>query len=271
MLRLLDFLYQNRITGLFIVLQVVCVWLIASYNYRYNTYFLNSSNRLAGEVASTIGGIYAYFDLQNINQELAEENLALRQLLANQSRQPLAPVISDSAGYSLTLARVVNTSYLRSRNYITLRIQPQDSIRPGMGVISPEGVLGRVKSVSNHFATVTSLLHPGLMVSGRVKATGALCTIQWEGESPREAELKYLPRHLPLSLGDTVLTSGMGGVFPEGMPIGVVSRTDLPVESPFYVSKVRLFTDFTRLHTAYIVKIPFKEEMDKLEEELPNE
>jgi rod shape-determining protein MreC len=273
MLRLLEFLYQKRILGLFLVLQVLSLWLIFSYNYRYNTYYLNSSNRITGDILGLVHNIETYFGLQNVNAKLAEENLALRKLLSQQNLTGNSQqiIVDDSAGYELSLGRVVSSSYRKSKNYVTIRINPEDSIRPGMGVISSNGIIGRVKSVSAHYATVVSLLNPNLMVSGKVKSNKALCTVQWDEVSPLEAELKYVPRHLKLSIGDTVVTSGYNAVFPEGFPIGIVSKNQLRDESAFYDARIRLLTDFTTLEVAYIVNVNHKEEFLKLQEELSDE
>jgi rod shape-determining protein MreC len=273
MLRLLEFLYQRRILGLFLLLQGLSLWLLFSYNYRYNSYFLNSSNRISGEVLAVVHNVESYFGLQDINAQLANENLALRIMLSKQvSNRNNGPLVKDdSVAYHLSLGKVVNSSYRKSKNFITLRINPEDSIKPGMGVISSNGVVGRVKSVSTHFATVVSLLNPNLMVSGKIKSNKALCTVQWDELSPIEAELKYVPRHLKLSVGDTVVTSGFNAVFPEGFPIGVVSANNLRNESAFYDARIRLLTDFTTIEIAYVVHVAHKEEIVKLEEELPNE
>jgi len=272
MLRLLEFLYRTRIFGLFLVLQVLSFWLIFGYNHRYNTYYVNSSNRLSGEILTRINNVKSYFALQQMNAHLAEENLALRRLLAKANlggSQQIAQ--SDSLNYRLMMGKVVNSSFRKSRNFLTLRIQPEDSIQPGMGVISAYGVVGRVKSVSRNFATVVSILNPNFMASGRMKGNRALCTVQWDGVTPVEAELKYVPRHVSLAVGDTVVTSGFNTVFPADFPIGIVKRADLRQESAFYDARVQLLTDFTTLETVYIVEVLDKEELETLEEELPNE
>ena len=273
MLRLLEFLYQKRILGLFLLLQGLSLWLLFSYNYRYNSYYLNSSNRVTGEIFGVVHNVESYFNLQDVNQQLAEENLALRRMLSKQARgtstEPLVP--GDSVGYELSLGKVVNSTYRKSKNYITIRINPEDSIQPGMGVISSQGVIGRVKSVSKHFATVISLLNPNFMVSGKVKTNKALCTVQWDEASPIEAKLEYVPRHLKLEIGDTVITSGFNAVFPEGFPIGIVSENTLREESAFYDARIRLLADFTTLEVAYIVNVANKDELLELEEELEDE
>lgn len=218
-----------------------------------------------------ITNVNNYFDLQDQNLKLAEENLRLRKALAFTPFRKDTVNLDDSASYDLSLAKVVNSSHLKSRNFLTLRIDGTDSIKPGMGVVSADGVVGRVKSVSSRYATVVSLLNPNLMVSSRVKSNDALCTVQWDGSDPLFADLKYVPRHLELKLGDTIVTSGYNAVFPEGFVLGIVSQNVLTKEDPFYDAKIKLATDFTSLRYAYVLKVRHKEEKLEIEEEVYDE
>lgn len=270
MFRLFEFLYRRRVLGLFLILEGLSFWLLFSYNRRYNSYYLNSSNRIIGEITERINSVNYYFNLQKANTSLAEENLLLRKLLTEQKLNPdtTTRTVDDSVDYHLTLAKVVNSVYVKPRNFITLRINAEDSVKPGMGVVTGSGIVGRVKSVSRNFATVYSLLHSDLMISSRVKSNKALCTVQWDGADPLHADLKFVPRHLPLVVGDTVMTSGFGGTFPEAFMIGTVETVELKKERASYDASIRLSTDFTTLHSAYVVHLHRSEELEELENEL---
>ncbi len=272
MLQLLDFLYRQRGFILFLILQGISFWLIFSYNHRYNTYYVNSSNQVTGAVSARVNSFETFLDLQRANQVLAEENLQLRRELgARIAGTPVPANMLDTAAFELISAKVVNTTHRRAKNFLTLRVNAEDSIKPGMGVISAQGIVGTVKSVSKHFATVTSILHPNMLVSARLKKSGSLCTVQWDGVSPLESDLKYVPRHLNLLVGDTVVTSGFDGVYPDGYMIGIVSKSELKRESPFHTASVNLATDFTKLRYGYIVKQFFVSEREELEEEVKDE
>lgn len=266
MQQLLAFLYRYRIFGFFLFLEVICFWLFVSYNRYYNAYFFNSSNQIAGRVQTLSTNTSDYFELRQINEKLAKENTRLREALVNQ------PIGHDpdqdtllTAQFQLVQAKVVNNDFKRSRNYLTLDVGGNQGVEPDMGVIGPKGVVGKVKSVSRHFSTVTSLLHQGLMVSSELKKSSTLCTTQWDARDPKRAELKFIPRHIPLAVGDTVLTSGFNSIFPEGIVIGTVYSVVLEDESPFYNAQVELATDFPSLEYVYVVKNVLKQEKDSLE------
>ena len=266
MIRLLEFLYKRKLFGLFLLLEAVSFWLLFSFNNRYNTYYLNSSNRIVGQVNAQMTSISNYFDLTDINRDLALENAELRNLLARKIGRPdSTSIISDSVRYLYHVGEVVNSNHLRAKNFITVKMNPTDNIKPGMGVITSEGIAGVVKSVSRHFATVTSILSPKLMISARVKENGAICTVQWDGNNPLFASLKFVPIHLDLQQGDTIVTSGFDAIFPNGHMIGVVSESERRDESPFYEAKIRLGTDFTKIRTTYIVETFLKSEQKELE------
>ena len=163
-------------------------------------------------------------------------------------------------------AKVINNTYDRNMNFLTIEAGKQDSLDAGMGVISAFGVVGQINSVSKNFATVYSLLHPNLLVSSKVKRTNTKCTVQWDQSDYAHASLKYIPRHIKLKVGDSIVTSGFNSVFPESVSIGVIEEFELDEHTTFYDAKVRLSTDFTSLYHVFVIKDLLKKEKDSLEQ-----
>ncbi|MFY0687826.1 MAG: rod shape-determining protein MreC [Cyclobacteriaceae bacterium] len=264
MLRLFDLLYRYRVFIFFLFLEVVCFWLIGTYNRYYNSQFFNSSNYIAGSVQKLSANTSDYFSLDEVNRRLVEENKMLREQLSQASLQKFSLDTLDNV-LVYQPARVINNDFRRSENFITLDAGSLQDIEPGMGVIADQGAVGVVKSVSKNFATVTTLLHQNLMVSSVLKSSKTLCTTQWDALNPLESELKYIPRHIELNIGDTVVTSGFNSVFPENVLIGTIASFELPKESPYYSAKVRLSNDFTSIDYVYVVQSELKLEKDSLE------
>lgn len=264
MRKLLDFLYRRRTLAVFIGLEAVCFWLVVNFNQRQQADFLNSSNALAARVTATSQDVSDYFSLVEINRQLMDENL----LLQRQIGQTAAT--SDSSrlvmfNYKVFGARVVNNTFRRSINFLTIAAGTNQGIKPGMGVISPRGVVGQIKSVSDNYATAYSLLHPNVMVSSTIKNTETNCSVQWDQREFRSASLKYVPRHIPLQVGDTVVTSGFNSIFPAGINVGVVSEIQLEDHMTFYDAKVSLSTDFTSIPHVFVLTNEKKSEIDSLE------
>ncbi|MFY0600353.1 MAG: rod shape-determining protein MreC [Cyclobacteriaceae bacterium] len=270
MQNLLNFLYRFRTFGFFLVLEFFCIWLIVSFNQRQNASFLNSSNAAVARFTNFTDNTKNYLNLIEVNQQLLAENEFLRtQIALNNGDHPFTK--DTLKRYDFISGNVINNTFQRSLNFFTMDIGAIDGVQPGMGVVSDKGIVGQVKSVSENFSTVTSLLHRNLLVSSTVKPSNTLCTVQWSGSSPYQAEARYIPnnpKHNKVSVGDSVVTSGYNSVFPSGVLIGIVSSLDLNIEDPFYNAKIDLAMDFTSLNFAYVIKSNLKEEKDSLEFEI---
>ena len=261
---LINFIYRYRAAAVFIFLQALCIWMIVSTNRFYNAAFFNSSNRLSGSVNQMTQNSSDYFQLDEINQDLAQENAELRRQLAILNYDKVA-LNRERSQFDVIPGKVINKTYLRSANFLTIALGTSDGVAPGMGVVGNNGIVGRVKSVSNHYTTVISVLHPSVMVSSQLKRTGTLCRAQWETDDPFTINIKDIPRHIPLTLGDTIITSSYNGVFPPNILIGVIDKWELPDESPFYQVSARLSVDFSSLSYAYIIQNNGLNEKDSVE------
>ena len=178
---------------------------------------------------------------------------------------------THSAAYPLVPARVVNNSLRSVDNYLTLNVGAADGVQPGQGVLAPAGVVGRVKSVSAHYATVTSVLNSKTAVAARLKRDGTFGSLRWPGDDYRYAVLDYIPRQNKLVRGDTVLTSGYNAVFPAGIFIGTLESFVKEPDKNFWTVQVRLGVDFSRLVYVYVVHNRASTERDSLETALTQE
>ncbi|MEM0939021.1 MAG: rod shape-determining protein MreC [Bacteroidota bacterium] len=264
MRRLLNFLYKRREIGVFLVLEILSIWLLVSYNNRYNASFFNSSNQLSGFVSQSSQNVSDYFQLDKINERLMQENELLQEELRRLRISPTA-FLDTINRYEVIGARVVANTVNRSSNFLTISAGKKDGIEIGMGIITSSGIVGQVKSVSDNFATVYSLLHPNFLISSMVKRTQTKGTVQWDQADYLHAELKYIPRHIKLKKGDSVVTSGFNSVFPEDILIGIIDEFDLKDQMTFYQTRIQLATDFTSLGQVYAIKDLLKQEKDSLE------
>ena len=267
MLRLINFLYNNRAFFTFVILEVFCAWLIVENSQYQNTRFFNSSNRIAASIMGFAQSSREYFSLRTINQELSDENAQLRSVLERLNREGgLTEAATDSlVRYDFVSAKVINNSVAQFKNHITINRGLDAGLEPGMAVISVAGAVGKVKSVSSHFSVLISLLNIDEHVSSLLKRTGNLGTAQWDGTDPRMVNLLYVPRHVKPQIGDSVVTSGYNAVFPEGVLIGIVKDVKLNKEALFYDIRVELAQDFGRLSFVKVVRSKLKSEIDSLE------
>jgi rod shape-determining protein MreC len=276
MQRLFLFFYQYRAFFTFLILELVCAWLIIGNNPYQGARFFNSSNGLVAGMNNVSHGVREYFLLRQINSTLADENAQLRskfEALNQLQYISTLPAITDSTvinQFDFVSAKVVSNTVNRFTNFLTINKGSQDGVEPGMAVISPLGAVGKVRTVSRHYSVVTSILHVDVQISALLKSTGHFGTVQWDGVNPDFVKLRYIPRHVEVSKGDSILTSGYNAIFPEGIMVGLVDEV-LLTDELFYDLTVKLSQDFRKLSYVEVVKNSMKHELDSLEQPFKEE
>ncbi|MEY3643644.1 MAG: hypothetical protein RLZZ207_338 [Bacteroidota bacterium] len=269
MLRIFQFLYRVRAFLLFAFLEFLAIWMIVANNSPQGAAFFNSSNELVGNALQKQADVVQFFSLADANAELVDENARLKQeLLELQVKPDSMPLVIDSAleaNFDLKGARVVANSLRFSQNYLNLDKGSKDGIKPGMGVFNSQGIVGRVKSVSENYAIAFSVLNTNLLISAKIKSSDVFGSIRWDGSNTSEVQLLYVPRHVKAIKGDTVISSGFNAVFPEGILIGKISKVEVNKADPNYLAlTVKLSTDFSKLTYVYLVENTRFQELDSL-------
>ncbi len=268
MRRLLLLLYRFRAFMLFIVLEVICFSLIKS-NYIKVT-ALNSSNAAVGWTMNALGKVGDFFDQPRQTEELSKkyaEQTTILQELKQKEKQFFLSQLDDTKIYQFKYipAKVTKNSLFKANNFITIDKGTEQGVRPGMGVISPSGVVGIVNNSTDNFSRVASILHSKLNFSARLRTNDVIGKIKWNGENPREVELLHIPRHARFVVGDTVETSGYGAIFPEGIMIGRISSKELKEQDQFYRVKVKLSADLFSLHHVLVINNKLQAEQRAIE------
>lgn len=236
--------------------------------------FLSSSNSAVSGMYEWSNSVVEFFKLRAANDNLSEENTALKNQIINLQNKLaiLTPQTKDSIHfrippemeYQFISAKVINCSTNKLQNYITLNKGARDGIRPDMGVISDEGVVGIVKTVSDKFSVVIPILNPKIEINCKFKRNNYIGPLDWSGEDYRYANLKDIARHVELSLGDTLVTSGyVKSTFPEGIPVGNIEDFKIKESDAYYTIKVKLAVNFRTLsHVKIISYLNYKEQND---------
>jgi rod shape-determining protein MreC len=268
MQRILLFLYRIRAFLLFIALESVAIFLIVSNNSQQGSAALQSANQLAGSILTTQDNILDYFSLASVNKALVDKNAVLLSEL-EKFKRPVDSVYIEldsalNASFEFKGAKVINNSIHLSQNYLTINKGSKHGIKEGMGVFNEDGVVGRVKSVTNNFASIISLLHTELLVSSKVKSSEVFGTTKWDAVDSKRAKMLYVPRHVAIKVGDEIVTSGYNAVFPEGIPIGRVIDVRPGKETNYLDITLELVTDFTKISYVYLVENNQEKELEEL-------
>ncbi|MCM1503959.1 MAG: rod shape-determining protein MreC [Muribaculum sp.] len=271
---LIDFLLKNSKWFLFIFYVVISCWLLFSKNPYQHHIYLTSANKVGTFVYGTVSGVTEYFNLRDINEDLQLRNASLEQEVID-LRQRLLTYREDSYSDSLAtdsvmsqfkfvIAHVISNSVSRTHNYITINKGSLDGIKPEMGVVDQNGVVGIVNIVGEHSSRVISVLNPKMRLSSKVKGSEYFGTLVWDGASSDEAVLEEMPRHERFTKGDTIVTSGYSAVFPEGIPVGTIMSHAKEHDDNFYALRIKLFTDFNTLSTVRVIENLQKDELNAI-------
>ena len=269
MQQIIFFFIRNKNFLLFLLLFVVAFALtVNSHSYHRNKY-ITSANFFSGTIYSWKSDVVGYFKLKERNNALAEENRRLRSLLA-EARDTVPFIALDSTvfpgPYQYYPAKVINNSYSKTKNYLTLRKRIGDPVEADMGVISSKGIVGIVNKVSNKYASVQSILNTNSKINAKLKNSFHFGTLVWDTQEPNEAKLIDIPRQAPVVVGDTIVTDGKSTIFPRGILIGTIKDFNLSNNQDYYDVTVQLFNDMTNLHHVYIIENVEKEAIQEIED-----
>ncbi len=273
------FLFIRRYSNflLFLVLQIISLYFLFRYNRFHEAAFSEVADRITGNINSKYNYVDYYFNLRNTNDALAKENLYLRTLLKQNYEAPdsanriaVDSIIVDSVKryqkYEYHEAKVIGSFVSTQTNYLTIHRGAAQGIKKDMGVIGPEGIVGRIVDLSSQYATVMSALSVRFKVKAKLKNGGENGTVEWDGASPSYIYLKDIPKSAKVKKGDSVLTSELSSIYPANIMVGTVAGITSEQGSNFFSLKLKTATNFYSIQYVYVVGDLQKEEREQLEE-----
>jgi rod shape-determining protein MreC len=174
--------------------------------------------------------------------ETIEENERLRRLLALKAAMPLATLSGE------VIAREWG-GWVRS---LTVNRGRADQVGRLTAVIGPDGLIGRVVDVRPGSSIVQVLTDPASTVGAHVVRTRTQGIV--EGEPRGTIRFKYMARDgAGIQVGDLIVTSGAGGLFPRGIPVGRVRAIDDRGSALFSYAQLDPAVDFARIDEVLLV------------------
>jgi len=180
-------------------------------------------------------------EINNLYKELKLSNIRLRSLLN------FRKTITDR----VIAAEVIGKDPSPWFKSIMIDKGKDDGVKKGVAVVMPEGIAGHVTEVSTHYSKVLLIIDHNSAVDALVQRTRARGIIK--GESADRCLFKYVLRKNDVAVGDTVVSSGLGGVFPKGLPVGHVSGVIKPNSGIFQEVSVTPYVDFEKLEEVLVV------------------
>ncbi|MFO7744897.1 MAG: rod shape-determining protein MreC [Psychroflexus sp.] len=268
MQQIILFLIKNKTGLVFIILMTIALGLTFKAHTYHNSKVVSSANFITGNILGTSESIYQYFDLETQNKILLEENELLRRKILNLSftedtLESNLDFITDTL-YRIQKTTVVSNYYDKIDNFLLIEGGVKDSIKEDLGVISSKGIVGIVQDVSQGYSRVISILNTNTSINAQLKKTSHFGTLTWDGKDPNILSLVDVPRSAPVRVGDTITTGGRSLIFPENVPIGIISEYELDENVGYYNISVKLFNDMTNLKHVYVIENTSKKEAYEL-------
>ena len=171
-------------------------------------------------------------------------------------------IVNDSTfnASGFIIARVVDRKFSDRENILVINAGWQQGIKKDMTVLVPEGLVGRVISVSEHYAKVMPVIHTDFKVSVVSDSSSSMGILSWSGGSEAIAQIEHIPISSHLKLNERVVTSDFSTFSLRGIPVGRVIR--IKPDKLFYAIDLRLTVDFSSL--SQVLVAPLKIEPEKV-------
>ncbi|MFK7970783.1 MAG: rod shape-determining protein MreC [Bacteroidia bacterium] len=284
MLPLLRFLQKRKNLLLFLLLEGIALFLVVRYSNPHRQTFGDAMLGLNIKLHRSIQGVTQYTHLDESNQQLQLENDSLRKevlRLRNITylerleyasrpnwRRDTAELDSIEQIDYLPCRAIQFTTH-RPYNYITLDKGRADGVEENMGLLSPQGVAGRVVKVGEDFSVALSALNAAFKQAVRTQQGYAGAVFEWRGGDISKGYIMGVPINVPIKVGEQVYTAAHSTVFPENFPIGTVSAVEPDSKAPgFHAVEITMATDFTTIDNLYLIQVPFREAVDSLQQGL---
>lgn len=183
-------------------------------------------------ISNTYEGIVGYSQLVDEVKKLSEENGILRSQVNSYSQlrtendrlREILNLKSRLEDYKFLGTNIIGRNGSYMDEYIIDR-GLKDGLKNGMVVVANGGLFGMVTSVSNNWSLVSPIISGGVFVSGKVQRTNGnegIIKGQNNNEKSYDLKMEYLPIDEDIKEGDTIVTSGLGEIYPANIPIGEV-------------------------------------------------
>ena len=270
MKNLLNFLYRNNFFFVFLFLEFFCILILIKNNGYQGSSLLNSSNKISANIYQMEANVKEYLLLKDENERLAKLNtFLLNRIKLGYAAIPLKIYKKKDTlykqEYEFMNGKAISSSVNKRNNYLTLNIGSKQGVTHDMAVITSDGIIGIVKDVSENFASAMSILHKDVRVNCQLKKDGTYGPLIWDGTDYRFSNLTDIPTNAKIKRGDTVITSSLSGIFPEGILVGFVDSYEQRPNESFYTVKVKLSADFKKVNYVSVIKYNYKTERDTLE------
>lgn len=194
--------------------------------------------------------------LRSENVELKSELLQLGESQLENVRLEVLLDLKQQSKWRLKTSRVIGREPSGWWKEVFIDLTAEDGAKPLLPVITSDGLVGRISSVESSYSRVTLLGSPELQIPAlaqETRASGVLKMSREDSYSLDILDLDFLKRDSGVQSGHKIVSSGLGGVFPAGIPIGTVLKVSPAMEGLYFQAKVQLLAKTDRLEEVCVI------------------
>ena len=268
-------MYRNHKSGIIgiIITIIILIFVVIFSNGENNATFIeNVASKLVMPVQNGItylknkisGNDTFFTDINNLkeeNEQLKARNSELEQSLRelenikteNETLKEYLNLTEKYGEYKTIPAYIINKDISNYTKTIVINVGTDDGIKENMTVIADQGLVGHVVSVTNSTAKVQTIIDTGSSVSCMMSATEESIVCKGTLDSHNELKAMYIPTDYNMIQGDSVETSGLGGIYPKGIHIGTVKKVENTQNITDRYAVIETAVDFDKLSTVLVI------------------
>lgn len=265
-------------TGFWLIVTVVVISIaIGIFNAATDVTFIEDAaqivftpvQKLFTNISEGVSGVFGYFsDKEKLHEEidrLKSENAELKVQIneneeskkENEQLRKLLSLQSGNTEFEFKAAEVIARSPSNWYNTLTIDKGSSDGIKLNQPVISAgKSLVGRISEVGTTWSKVTLLTDPEHAVGSQVLRSGEYGICEGEGNlsSNGGCRLSFVSKNANIIVGDTVITSGLGGIYPNGLVIGKIQKIRPDIQGISQYAVISPEADFKNLQAVFVIQ-----------------
>lgn len=268
-------MYKNKKSGIIgIIITIIILILIVIFSNGENgsSFLENVASNLVMPIQNgltylknKIGGNDTFFtDINNLRQEnkkLKEKNSELEQSLReleniktqNETLKEYLDLAEKYGEYKTIPGYVINKDISNYSKTIVINIGKKDGVEENMTVIGNEGLVGHIISVTDSTAKVQTIIDTASSVSSMMSTTKDSIVCKGTLDNSSILKAMYIPTDANIIQGDSIETSGLGGIYPKGIHIGTIKKVTNTLNMTDRYAEVETAVNFEKLNTVLVI------------------
>ena len=268
-------MYKNKraeIAGIVITILILILIVVFSNSDSEISFFENAASKLVMPVQNgltylknKVSGNSTFFtDISNLkseNEELTKKNSELEQSLRelenikseNETLKEYLGLTEKYGEYKTNPAYIINKDISNYSKTVVINVGSDDGIKENMTVIADQGLVGHVISVTKNTAKVRTIIDTSSSVSCSLSTTEESIVCKGTLEEGSALKAMYIPDEDGIIQGDSVETSGLGGIFPKGVHVGSIKKVVNTKNATDRYAIVETAVNFDKLDTVLVI------------------